>query len=391
MEKKSSFLVESFRRNIRQYTMILALLGIWILFFLLTQGTFLTPRNLSNLFLQTATVAIVAIGMVLIIVTNNIDLSIGSFAAFTGAIAAVLQVKYGWSAVPTILVTIMVGFLIGAFHGFWIAKQKVPAFIVTLATMLVLRGGVLGVTGGATISGLTPGLKAIGQDYLPSIFSTNPKFNDTTMYVAGIAIIALIIMTFRQRAKRQHYGFTVLPMGLELLKILGLSVVIAIIASIMVFNAGIPYCVLLLAALTIIINFIATKTTFGRHLYAIGGNIEAAKLSGIDTTKHLLWMFVFFGGLTSIGGMVMTARLDAATAQAGNAMELDVIAATVIGGTSFLGGEGTIFGAIVGALVMASLDNGMSLMNLDITYQYVVKGLILLLAVWVDISTRNKR
>jgi len=390
MREKSSFLMESFQRHIRQYTMIIALLGIWILFFFLTQGIFLTPRNLSNLFLQTTPVAIVAIGMVLVIVTNNIDLSIGSFAAFTGAVAAVLQVKCGWSAFPTFVVTICVGLLIGAFHGFWIARCRVPAFIVTLSTMLMLRGGVLGVTGGATISGLSPGMKALGAGYLPSIFSNNPKFDDTTLYVAIIAIIATVIVAFRQRAKRVHYGFHVPSMGIELLKILGISVVIAVIASIMMFNAGIPYCVLLLAVLTMIIHFIANRTTFGRHLYAIGGNIEAAKLSGIDTKKHLMLLFIFFGGLTAISGMVMTARLDAATAAAGNAMELDVIAATVIGGTSFLGGEGTIIGAIVGALVMASLDNGMSLMNLDVTYQYVVKGLILLLAVWVDISTRNK-
>ncbi len=379
-----------FKQNIRQYTMLIALVGIWLLFTVLTEGIFITPRNLSNLFLQTSTVAVAAIGMVLIIVTGNIDLSVGSFAAFAGAVAAVLQVKFGWPAIPAFLATVTVGFLIGSWHGFWIARQKVPAFIVTLASMLILRGGVMGITGGATISGLSPGLKAMGQGYLPALFSGSKHFNDTTVYLAVIGIAVYIFLTFRRRAKRITYGFSTPPLWKEWAKAIAMAVVIAAVASIMVFNRGVPYAVLLVGVLTILFHFIAKNTVFGRHLFAIGGNAEAAKMSGINITSRLLWLYVIFGGLTAIAGMVMTARLDAATASAGNALELDVIAATVIGGTSLLGGEGTIFGALVGALIMASLDNGMSLMNLDVTYQYVVKGMILLLAVWVDIATRNK-
>lgn len=379
-----------FKQNIRQYTMLIALVSIWLLFTVLTEGIFITPRNLSNLFLQTSTVAVAAIGMVLIIVTGNIDLSVGSFAAFTGAVAAVLQVKFGWPAIPTFLATVAVGFLIGSWHGFWIAKQKVPAFIVTLASMLILRGGVMGITGGATVSGLTPGLKAVGQGYLPALFSGSHRFNDTTVYLAVLGIAVYLVLTFRRRAKRTTYGFAVPPLWKEWAKAIAMAVVIGAVASIMVFNRGVPYAVLLVGFLTILFHFVARNTVFGRHLFAIGGNAEAAKMSGINITSRLLWLYVIYGGLTAVAGMVMTARLDAATASAGNALELDVIAATVIGGTSLLGGEGTIFGAIVGALIMASLDNGMSLMNLDVTYQYVVKGMILLLAVWVDIATRNK-
>ena len=383
-------MIGGFKQSVRPYTMLIALVGIWLLFTVLTEGIFLTARNLSNLFLQTSTVAVAAIGMVLIIVTGNIDLSVGSFAAFSGAVAAVLQVKFGWPAIPAFLVTVAVGFLIGSWHGFWIAGKRVPAFIVTLAGMLILRGGVMGITGGATISGLTPGFKAIGQGFLPPLFSDNHRFNDTTIYLAVLCIAVYLFLTFRRRAKRITYGFSVPSLRVEWLKAAAVSTAIGAVASIMVFNRGVPYAVLLVGLLTILFHFVATSTVFGRHLFAIGGNAEAATLSGINRTSCLVWLYVIYGGVTAVAGMVMTARLDAATASAGNALELDVIAATVIGGTSLQGGEGTIFGALVGALIMASLDNGMSLMNLDVTYQYVVKGLILLVAVWVDIATRNK-
>jgi len=372
---------EGFRRNIRQYTMIIALVLIWLIFSATTGGVFISPRNISNLFLQTVTVGIVACGMTLVIVTNNIDLSVGAVAGFTGAIAAVLQVKYGWNAGTAMLAAMGAGLLIGAWHGFWVAYRKVPAFIVTLASMLAFRGMILGVTGGATVSPLSDSLKAIGTSYLSQ---------NTSIAVAALAIAAFVFFRIRQRKQRVAYGLPVDGIDLETIKIAGLAVVIAAVFAIMVFNQGIPYAVMLLILIALGFSFLAGSTVFGRRLYAIGGNTEAARLSGINVEKNLMGLFMIFGVLTAVAGVVMTARLNAATTSAGVNMELDAIAATVIGGTSLLGGEGTIVGAVIGALIMSSLDNGMSLMNLDITYQYVVKGLILLIAVWVDIATRKK-
>jgi len=386
----SDIIVSSFRKNIRQYTMVIALLAICIIFTLLTKNIFITPRNLSNLFLQTISVAIVAVGMTLVIVSGNIDLSVGSVAGFTGAVAAVLQVNYGWGTPPAILATLLVGLVIGAWHGFWISYQKVPAFIVTLASMLAFRGAILGITGGATVSPMQDGFKAIGQGYLPSLFSSSSAFNDTSFYFAVICIILFVVGELRKRASRVKYGFEVLPAGLEASRLFLLSLAMAAFFFIMITYKGIPYSVILLLGIVVFFSFISENTVFGRHLYAIGGNSDAARLSGINIERSLMKLYMIFGILTAVSGIVMTARLNAATTSAGVNMELDAIAAAVIGGTSLLGGEGTVFGAIVGAFIMASLDNGMSLMNMDINYQYIIKGLILLLAVWGDIASRRK-
>lgn len=380
----------SIKNNIRQYTMVIALLSIWAIFMILTGGTFLTSRNLSNLFLQSCTVAILAVGMVLIMVAGHIDLSVGSVAGFTGAIAAVLQVKMNLGTIPAILVTLVVGLLIGVWQGYWVAYRGVPAFIVTLAGMLIFRGGIIGVTGGNSIGPMKDSFKAIGQGYLPNLFVKDGSFNDTSAIIGVIFIILFIMFDLKKRKSRIKYGFEVLPLPLQILKMITVSIVIALVLSIMVTYMGIPYAILLLIGLVVLFSFIANKTTFGRHIYAIGGNKEAARLSGINIKQRTMALFIIMGVLTTVAGIVFTARLNTATTSAGNLFELDAIAAAVIGGTSTMGGEGTIFGAIIGALVMASLDNGMSLMNVDITFQYMIKGLILLLAVCVDIATRKK-
>ncbi|PIU20023.1 MAG: sugar ABC transporter permease [Elusimicrobia bacterium CG08_land_8_20_14_0_20_59_10] len=372
---------KGFKENIRQYTMLLALAAIWVIMSSLTDGVFISPRNISNLFLQTVTVAIVALGMTLVIVTGNIDLSVGSVAGFTGAVAAVLQVKYGWSTPAALAAAAGAGLAIGAWHGFWVAYRKVPAFIVTLASMLAFRGAILGVTGGSTVSPLHASFKAIGTEYLSPYASA---------LLAAAAVVAFVLWSLHNRRQRLEYGFPVAPARVEGAGITAQAAVIAAVFAIMVFNQGVPYSVLLLLGLALVFSFMAEDTVFGRRLYAIGGNPEAARLSGINIEKNGMYLFMIFGVLTAIAGCVMTARLNAATTSAGVNMELDAIAACVIGGTSLMGGEGTIVGALVGALIMSSLDNGMSLMNLDITYQYVVKGLILLLAVWVDIANRRK-
>lgn len=381
-------IVKSVKLNLRQYTMVLALLAIWAIFTALTGGIFISSRNLSNLFLQSCSVAILACGMVLVMVAGHIDLSVGSFLGFMGSIAAVLMAKMNFDTIPTILITLAIGLLLGAWQGYWIAYREVPAFIVTLAGMLIYRGGVIGTTGGNSIGPMNDTFKAIGQGYIPKL--TNLPFHDTTAIIGILFIIANIILEANKRKSRVKYGFEVLPIKLHIARVAGVCIVIGLIFSIMVTYMGIPYSVLLLIAIIIIFTIIAQKTTLGRYIYAIGGNKDAARLSGINIKKTNMIIFVMMGLLTTVAGIVFTARLNAATGSAGSNMELEAIAAAVIGGTSTLGGEGTIVGCIIGALVMGSLDNGMSLMNIDVTWQYVVKGLILLLAVWVDIATRKK-
>jgi D-xylose transport system permease protein len=387
----------SIRHNAKQYTMFLALIAIWLIFAVLTNGVFVSSRNLSNLFVQTVTTAILAIGMVLVIVAGHIDLSVGSVLGFTGAVGAMLMVRFGWGVLPSVAVTLAAGLAVGAWHGFWIAYRKVPAFIVTLASMLAFRGLIIGITGGQTQGlemappAVADAFKRIGQGYVPTIgAAVQGRIHDTSLILAAAFIVALVVVSLRRRAARLRYGFAVLPYGLELARIGAVSLLIGVFAMIMVRHLGLPWSVVLMLTLALVFSFVANNTTFGRHLYAIGGNPEAAKLSGIHIPRTTLALFLVQGVVIAIAGMVYTSRLGAATTSAGQNAELDAIAAAVIGGTSLLGGEGTIFGALVGALVMASLDNGMSLMNLDITYQYVVKGLILLVAVWVDMAQRKR-
>jgi D-xylose transport system permease protein len=381
-----SVIVESFKKNIRQYTMFLALIAIMIIFSFLTRSIFLSVRNLSNLFLQSATVSIIAMGMVLIIVAGHIDLSVGSYVGFVGAIVGALQVRGDFGVLPAIILALVVGLAIGCWQGFWVAYRGVPAFIVTLAGSLVLRGGTLGVTQGQTQAPLPEDFLVLGQKYLLQLGLFK---NDSSLFLAVTVILLFIVMYVKRRRSRIKYGFEVLPLKVQVLKILGISVLIGVVFSILIRYLGIPYAILLVMIIAVSLHFVANNTVFGRQIYALGGNKEAARLSGINIKRRTFVLFVLMGFLTSVAALVFTSRVGGATAAAGQMMELDAIAAAVIGGTSLTGGVGTIAGAIVGALVMTSLDNGMSLMNLDVTFQYVVKGLILLLAVWIDIASRK--
>lgn len=382
----------SFKNNVKQYTMFIALIGIMLIFSLLSD-VFLTPRNLSTLFLQTSHIAILACGVVLVIVAGHIDLSIGAFVGFTGAIAAILQAKFGFGVVPAIIITIAVGALIGVWQGYWVAYRDVPAFIVTLSGMMVLNGLLLGVTKGETIA-TSSTFNAIGQDYLPTLFLKNsPKDlipHDTTVIILILVALVYLYMELRKRKERLSYGFDILPKSLFALKVSLVLTLISTVFLIMALYLGIPYSIILLMGIASLYTFLTTKTTFGRHVYAIGGNKEAAKLSGINIRKRTLWIFISSGILCAIGGILYTARVGSAAASGGSGMELDVIASAIIGGTSTLGGEGTIAGAIIGALVMATLNNGMLLLDVGTTQRLIVRGLVLLIAVWVDIVSRKK-
>lgn len=394
VEKHSSLEIirMSLRNNMRQYTMFIALIGIMLIFSLLND-VFLTPRNLSTLFLQTAHIAILASGVVLVIVAGHIDLSIGAVVGLTGAIAAILQANYDLGIIPAILITLAVGALIGLWQGYWVAYRDVPAFIVTLAGMMIFNGLLLGVTKGETIA-TSSAFNKIGQDYIPTLFMTNsPKDmfpHDTTIIFLVLIIIAYLWYELKRRKERINYGFDILPTRLFVLKITLVISLLTAIFLIMALYLGIPYSILILMVIGSLYTFITTKTTFGRHVYAIGGNKEAAKLSGINIRQRTLWIFISSGILGAIGGIIYTARVGSAAASAGQAMELDVIAAAIIGGTSTLGGQGTIIGAIIGALVMTTLNNGMLLMDVGTTERLIVRGLVLLLAVWIDISSRKR-
>lgn len=362
-------------------TMIIALVSIWLIFTLTTGGSFLTPRNLSNLLRQMSVTAILATGMVFVIISGEIDLSVGSGLGLLGGITAILNVWYHFSDFATIAIVLVLGIIMGLWNGFWVAYRRVPSFIVTLAGLLAFRGILIGISKGQTIAGLTPILSYIGQGYISSKIG----------YVLSVIIIAAtVFLITKGRKSKLHYGLQVPDLKIDILKIVGISVLLVGTIFILDNYQGIPFPVLLVGVLGALFTYISSKTVFGRRVYAIGGNVEAAKLSSINVKFNKLVIFAIMGLLAAIAGILLTARLDAGSVSAGQNAELDAIAACVIGGTSMLGGIGTVTGALVGGLVMASIDNGMSMLNASPFWQYIVKGMILLLAVWIDVRSKSK-
>jgi D-xylose transport system permease protein len=364
---------------LRAYVMLAVLASIWLFFQYKTGGTFLSSDNLSNLALQTSVTGILAVGMLMLIVAGQIDLSVGSVLGFAGAIAALLSSTYGQNIVPVILAAIAVGLIIGLFHGLLTSYFNIPAFIVTLGGLLAWRGAVKGITS-ETISISDPIYKTIGQGAVPFALG----------WTLAIIAIALVIGMAFVRAKRQEtYGLGQANYGKEMLGAIG--PVIFILAFIYVMNSskGVPVPVLILLLVALFGTFITGNTTFGRYLYAIGGNPDAARLSGINNRRNILKVFALLGALTGIAALINTGRLGSASTNDGSLKELEAIAACVIGGASLMGGRGTIFGACLGALIMASLDNGMSLMRLDDYLKDIIKGAILVSAVGVDMFGRK--
>ncbi len=369
--KEKNFKIET--SALRAYTMLGALVLIWLFFHWQTGGIFLTPRNFSNLIVQMSVTGILAVGMLMVIVSGNIDLSVGSLLGFAGAIASILLLDYGLA--PAVLAAIAVSVLIGAFHGFLTAYFNIPAFIVTLGGLLAWRGATKGVTKAETIGIADPNFKAVGQSYIA------PEIG---WILALVAVAAILFLTYRRARSQKEYGLGEANYGWEMAK--SVLPIGAILAFIYMMNsyAGVPIPVLILLAVALLGTFITNSTTFGRYLYAIGGNADAARLSGIDTKFNVLKVFALLGLLVGIASIVNAARLGSATVDAGVLKELDAIAACVIGGASLMGGRGTIFGACLGALIMASLDNGMLLLGVRDFIQELVKGAILVAAVGLD-------
>ncbi|MFZ7174554.1 sugar ABC transporter permease [[Pasteurella] aerogenes] len=361
--------------------MLIAIIVIMAFFSFATDGAYLSARNISNLLRQTSITGILAIGMVFVIISAEIDLSVGSMMGLLGGFAAITNVWWGWPLSLTIIVTLALGLMLGAWNGWWVAYQKVPSFIVTLAGMLAFRGVLIGLTNGTTVSPISQDMVVIGQGYLP---------NTIGMVFGTIGMFCFIAWGSYQRKACQNLNLNIPSISKETIKY-GL-VAIVVLGAIYLLNdyRGVPFPVLLLVLLTIAGTFIARKTAFGRHIYAIGGNIDAARLSGIAVEKVKLMIFAINGLLVGVAGLILSSRLGAGAPSAGQNAELDAIAACVIGGASLAGGIGTIYGVVIGAFIIALLDNGMSMLDVPTFWQYIVKGAILLLAVWADSMSKKK-
>jgi D-xylose transport system permease protein len=372
-----------FKKLFTQYKMLallVAILLIWGFFTWMTEGGFLTPRNMSNLMRQMAVTGILACGMSLVIIAGEIDLSVGSLLGLLGGVAAVLDVTHGMGLPVNMIAVLTFGLLIGLFNGYLTAYLHIPSFIVGLGGMLAYRGILLGVTDGVTIAPVSEDFVYIGQGYLP------PQWG----IVLGITLFVIAIaLTFRQRKSRAHHGLEQAPAWRDGLRLAIIAAVLFGFVTTLNSYEGIPLPVLLLLALLGIFTYMTTQTVFGRRIYAVGSNMEATRLSGINVKAVKLWIFGIMGLMCALAGLVNTARLAAGAPSAGTSAELDAIAACFIGGTSMRGGSGTVYGALIGALVMASLDNGMSMLDVDTYWQMIVKGGILTLAVWVDVATRT--
>ena len=369
---------------LRAYTMLLALIVIWLFFQWATRdqyhpyGIFLGAVNFSKLLQQTAVTGVLAVGMLMVIVCGNIDLSIGAVVGLAGGIAAMTQ---GWGLVPSLALAILVGLVIGAIQGSLVAYVNIPSFIVTLGGLQAWRGVILKLTKGATIPIELPFFRSLGRDFI------DPRIG---FVLAAIAVAAIAWSNIsRNRARRKH-GLLPLSIAAIAVRIAIPSVVIVAFIFLMNQAGGVPIPVIFLLAVALIGAFLTANTTFGRYLYAIGGNPDAARLSGINLKRHILAAFCLMGALAGLASILHTARVGSASPDAGTLMELDAIASCVIGGTSLMGGRGTVFGAVLGALILASLDNGMSLLNVENWAQYVVKGGVLVAAVGFDMFGRRK-
>ncbi|MEW6872654.1 multiple monosaccharide ABC transporter permease [Trueperella pyogenes] len=375
---------------LKQYGLLLALVVIVVLFQVLTKGLLLNPNNVASLIQQNAYVMILAIGMVMVIVARHIDLSVGSVVAFVGGVVALLMYDLQLPWFPAVLVGLAIGALIGCWQGFWVAYVGIPAFIVTLAGMLIFRGLAI-VLVERTVSGLPTGFVKIANGSVPNSFGFVGQLDVMTLAIGLMTIVALAVVQFRGRAVRAREGMAE-SMGLFLGRLILISALIGYLAYLLALSAGgTPIILVIIGFLVIVYTFIMNYTRFGRHVYAVGGNLKAAQLSGIRTKRVDFLVFVNMGVLSAFAGIVTTSRAGAAVATAGNTYELDAIAAAYIGGAAVSGGIGKVSGAIVGALVMGVINMGLSILSVDSAYQQAIKGLVVLFAVAFDLATQKRR
>jgi len=382
-----------FKNNIREYGMLIALIAIMVFFQIRTEGILMKPVNITNLVLQNSYIIIMGLGMLLVIVAGWIDLSIGSIAAFVGAIAGILIVKNDVNYGLAIVICLGIGALIGAWQGYWVAYVKIPAFIVTLAGMLIFRGLTLVIVRGESIGPFPVGFQKLSSGFIPDFFQyqyQGKPFHTTTILIGLLVAVLLIFLDFRTRKNQQKYGFEVTPFYFFVIKNAAITAAVMGFCFLMARYKGIPNVLVILFPFVAIYAFITNQTVIGRRIYAMGGNEKAARLSGVNTPRLLFYTFVNMGALAALAGMIVAARLNSATPNAGEGFELDVIAACFIGGASASGGIGTIIGAVVGAFFIGVMNNGMSLLGVGIDWQQAIKGFVLLLAVFFDVYNKNK-
>lgn len=380
--------LDGLRRNMRQYGMLIALGLIVALFAVWTDGDLLLPRNVSNLVLQNSYVLILAIGMMLVIIAGHIDLSVGSLTAFIGAFAAVLTVQHDVSWPVAVVLCLIVGAIAGSVQGFFIAYLGIPSFIVTLG-MLIFRGMTEIFLEGQTLGPFPDGLQKMGNGFLPEVGPTTNYHNITLLL--GLAVIVMVVLQeVRDRKRQQEFSLDVVPRNLFLLKIVAIVAAVLTVTMLLASYKGAPIILLVLGALVVGYGYIMRNAVFGRHIYAIGGNLPAAKLSGVKDKKVTFLVFLNMGALAALAGLVVAARLNAAGPKAGLNFELEAIASAFIGGASMSGGVGTVLGAIIGGLVLGVLNNGMNLLGVGSDWQQVIKGMALLAAVGFDVWNKRK-
>jgi putative multiple sugar transport system permease protein len=382
------------KMNIGDYFMFIALIVIMIFFTITTNGVFISSRNISNLINQMGYIAVLAVGMTLIIVIRHIELSVGYLAGFLGAFSAIALTFWGWPILAVIPAVMILGIIAGMLTATPVAKLGVPAFVSTMAAGLIFRGALLLVTmGTGTIVIKDPVFNAIGNGYIPDLPLAGilPGRHKLTLLIGLIGIIFSILSAIKGRKTKQSYNFKVPNFGLFIAQLVIVSGLIGYVSWILSGYNGISWSLVILLLVVAIFQFVTTKTPLGRHIYAVGGNPEAAELSGISVSKITYIVFAAMGFLSSLSGIMYASRLRSATTTAGLGFETDAIAAAFVGGVSAAGGVGTITGSIIGALVMMSLTSGMNLMNIDISIQYIVRGAVLVLAVVFDRITRRKQ
>ncbi|MFK7858072.1 MAG: multiple monosaccharide ABC transporter permease [Granulosicoccus sp.] len=388
--------------HLREYGLLFALIAIMLFFQIVTDGTLLKSVNITNLFLQNSYIIIMALGMLVVIVAGHIDLSVGSVMGFIGAFAAVLVVQWELPVALAIPVCLALGALIGAAQGYWVAYWQIPSFIVTLAGMLIFRGLSLWLLEGQSVGPFPKEFQALSTGFIPDFIPAGIKdtlagifgvrrLNAGALVIGAISALVVIWLNMRKRQQNIRYGIQEEPTGFFIGRNLIVAGALVFVVYKLATFRGLPNVLVTMAILTIIYAFITERTIIGRRIYAVGGNVKAARLSGIKTERLTFLAFTNMGMLAALAGLIFAARLNTATPKAGFAVELDVIAAVFIGGASMAGGVGKIIGAVVGAFIMGVMNNGMSIMGIGIDYQQVIKGLVLLAAVVFDVYNKRKQ
>jgi putative multiple sugar transport system permease protein len=377
------------KNNLREYGLLISLIAIMVFFQVMTNGTLFQPLNLTNLILQNSYIIVMALGMLLVIVAGHIDLSVGSVCGFIGGVAAVLMVNYEMNFILASIICLILGGIIGAAQGYWVAFHKIPSFIVTLAGMLVFKGLALAVLQGSSVGPFPAEFQLLSTGFIPDPFA-GETLRIMSLIAGLLMAVVLLVVKVRGRADRIKHGMDNEPTLFFMLKNLVFATMIAAFSYLLSSYKGLPNVLIVMLLLMLVYDFVTSKTTVGRRIYALGGNEKAARLSGIKTERLTFYTFINMGVLAALAGLIFAARLNTATPKAGLGFELDVIAACFIGGASASGGVGKVLGAVIGAFIMGVMNNGMSIMGIGIDYQQVIKGLVLLAAVVVDVYNKNK-